>query len=319
MENNPLVTINILSFNRKDELRNTLSKVYEQDYKNIEVIVVDNASSDGSLEMVENEFPGVILIKLEKNIGIAGWNEGFKVAQGEYVLVLDDDSYPDKETIWEGISFMNEQAGCGILGFEISNLKNEYLETEDLDLDDPITFIGCGAIIKKEILIKTKGFSELLFLYEHEVEFSMRVQNLGYKIRLLKKSKIFHSVSEINRKFKVQNSTDIRRQYFVIRNILIIIFLHFPLNKCIFRIIRIILGRLYFAFLDDYFLTAAKAIFDFLAKTPKFYFHREILSAETQKKYKYGGFAGGFFFGKNDVKRLKDQKLIPTKFRVSDL
>ncbi len=48
MENNPLVTVNILSYNRRDELRNTLNKVFEQDYKNIEVIVVDNSSSDGS-------------------------------------------------------------------------------------------------------------------------------------------------------------------------------------------------------------------------------------------------------------------------------
>ena len=89
MNEQPLVTVNILSFNRKDELRNTLTKVYEQDYKNIEVIVVDNASSDGSPEMVKNEFPKVQLIQLEKNIGIAGWNEGFEIAKGEYVLVLD--------------------------------------------------------------------------------------------------------------------------------------------------------------------------------------------------------------------------------------
>ena len=93
----PLVTVNILSYNRKDELRNTLTKVYEQDYKNIEVIVVDNASNDGSSEMVIKEFPNAQLIQLEKNIGIAGWNEGFKVAKGEYILVLDDDSYPPQE------------------------------------------------------------------------------------------------------------------------------------------------------------------------------------------------------------------------------
>ena len=55
MNQNTLVTVNILSFNRKDELRNTLTKVYEQDYKNIEVIVVDNASSDGSSAMVKKE------------------------------------------------------------------------------------------------------------------------------------------------------------------------------------------------------------------------------------------------------------------------
>lgn len=56
MNEEPLVTVNILSFNRKDELRNTLTKVYDQDYKNIEIIVVDNASGDGSSEMVKKNF-----------------------------------------------------------------------------------------------------------------------------------------------------------------------------------------------------------------------------------------------------------------------
>ena len=90
MENNPLVTVNILSFNRRDYLKITLEKVFEQSYKNIEVFVVDNASTDGTIEMVKKEFPQVRLIQLKKNIGIAGWNEGFKNAKGEFVLVLDD-------------------------------------------------------------------------------------------------------------------------------------------------------------------------------------------------------------------------------------
>ncbi|HSL90776.1 MAG TPA: glycosyltransferase [Ignavibacteriaceae bacterium] len=71
MNENPLVSVNILSYNRKDELRNTLQKVFEQDYKNIEVIVVDNASNDGSDDMVKQEYPDAQLIQLKKNIGIA--------------------------------------------------------------------------------------------------------------------------------------------------------------------------------------------------------------------------------------------------------
>jgi len=108
MNNQPLVTVNILSYNRKDELRNTLTKVFAQDYKNIEVIVVDNASSDGSSEMVKNEFPSVQLIQMEKNIGIAGWNEGFKIAKGDYVLVLDDDSYPEEQSIQKNSKYFKQ-------------------------------------------------------------------------------------------------------------------------------------------------------------------------------------------------------------------
>ena len=124
MNYQPLVTVNILSFNRIDELRNTLTKVYEQDYKNIEVIVVDNASSDGSSEMVNNEFPSVQLIQMEKNIGIAGWNEGFKVAKGGYVLVLDDDAYPDKNSIILSLQEFQNDIEINFIKFYFINIKS---------------------------------------------------------------------------------------------------------------------------------------------------------------------------------------------------
>ena len=109
MNHRLFVTVNILSHNRKNELRHTLTKIYEQDYKNIEIIVVDNASSDGTPIMVETEFPEVKLIKLYKNIGIAGWNKGFEVASGEYILVLDDDSYPGSDTINKALNCIRSE------------------------------------------------------------------------------------------------------------------------------------------------------------------------------------------------------------------
>ena len=92
MSENPLVTINILSFNRKDELRNTLAKVYEQGYKNIEVIVVDNASNDGSPEMVTREFPDVqqrstISLLSSPNVPPIGEKSGHHIVHLEWQLV----------------------------------------------------------------------------------------------------------------------------------------------------------------------------------------------------------------------------------------
>ena len=153
MSDNPLVTVNILSFNRKDELRNTLTKVYEQDYKNIEVIVVDNASSDGSSEMVKSEFPEVQLIQMTKNIGIAGWNEGFKVAKGEYVLVLDDDAYPAKNAITLSLDEFesDDTLACITLNLIDVNTKDFYcgnwLPKDKKNRMVWPVFIGCGFIV----------------------------------------------------------------------------------------------------------------------------------------------------------------------------
>jgi len=117
-EQNPLVTVNILSWNRKEDLRESLIELKKTTYPNIELIVVDNASTDGSPEMVEREFPYVKLIKMPKNIGIAGWNIGFEKANGKYIMVLDDDSYPAPDAIELMVEeFEKADEDVGIIAF----------------------------------------------------------------------------------------------------------------------------------------------------------------------------------------------------------
>ena len=92
----PTVTIVFLVFNRREELRASLREMLERsEYpsERVEVIVVDNASEDGSGEMVRREFPQVRLIERDENIGVSAWNDGFAQARGEFVLALDDDCY----------------------------------------------------------------------------------------------------------------------------------------------------------------------------------------------------------------------------------
>ncbi|MFC2135594.1 glycosyltransferase family 2 protein [Bacteroidota bacterium] len=197
VNDNPLVTVNILSFNRKEELRNTLTKVYEQDYKNIEVIVVDNASEDGSPEMVENDFPDVKLIRLEKNIGIAGWNRGFEIAKGEYILVLDDDSYPVKNTISHGIKYFDYEK-IGIIALSIYNNYLQLYETENYD-EYPLGFIGCGALIKRKVFDDVGYYDENIFLYHNELDFSLRTLDRDWLLFIANDAKVIHNYSSESR------------------------------------------------------------------------------------------------------------------------
>lgn len=191
MNNQPLVTVNILSYNRKDELRNTLTKVFAQDYKNIEVIVVDNASSDGSSEMVKNEFPSVQLIQMKKNIGIAGWNEGFKIAKGDYVLVLDDDSYPEEQSIQKTANILNNNGSVGLVAFNVIDRSRNISETKDFTA--PIKdFIGCGALIRKSCIDMIGGFDNRFFIYAHETDYSIRLLNAGYLIDYCDEAIAYH-------------------------------------------------------------------------------------------------------------------------------
>ena len=114
----PELSIIVVSYNTKDVLRKALTKVYSQDqYEDYEVIVVDNASHDGSADMVEQEFPNARTIRSPVNGGFAaGNNLGLKYASGEFVLLLNSDAYVFNESLRRSVDFMNSNPEVGIMG-----------------------------------------------------------------------------------------------------------------------------------------------------------------------------------------------------------
>jgi len=86
----PRVSVVFLAYNRRDALRESLQRMrVDSGYpaERLELIVVDNASSDDTAAMVEREHPSATLVRNERNVGAPGWNEGFRIANGDYVLV----------------------------------------------------------------------------------------------------------------------------------------------------------------------------------------------------------------------------------------
>src|SRR4051812_40281666 len=98
----------ILNYNRKKELLTTISKIKEVigHDPQFEIIAVDNNSADGTAAAVKEQFPDVVLIPRAVNNGIAGWNDGFEKARGEYMIVLDDDSHIESG-LGEAISYLD--------------------------------------------------------------------------------------------------------------------------------------------------------------------------------------------------------------------
>jgi len=210
---NPLVTVNILSYNRKDELRITLTKVFEQDYKNIEVIVVDNASSDGTQEMVKTEFPEVKFIELKENIGIAAFDFAMEQARGKYYLILDDDSFPEKTALTYGIAFLESKPEYSIVAFKIFNKRNNEIETRYFKSENPYLFHGCGSLWRKEVYKKLGGYDSDFFLYYNELDLTIRCYNNSMKIRYLSKKIVYHQNTEIDRSKKRENYHQHSRKY----------------------------------------------------------------------------------------------------------
>ncbi len=289
MNESPLVTVNILSFNRKDELRITLTKVFEQDYKNIEVIVVDNASNDGSSEMVKAEFPLVKVIPLKKNIGIAGWNEGFKIAKGEYVLVLDDDSYPGKETIEKGILTFNNNEDAGIIAFNIYNLRYEFSETE-LFPYNPYSFNGCGALIKKDVLSLVGYYSEFFFIYLNELDFTARCYDKGFKTIYNSEIIVYHNQSLKSRGDKNSNPfiSEYRFKHFF-SGMFFFLYQYFGLKYFLLYSFKWFLNRLIVCVRYNYYYSFFISVTKIIKTLPRLS-RKKLLSYQVQEFYKFGNF-----------------------------
>jgi len=293
---NPLVTINILSFNRKDELSHTLTKVFEQDYKNIEVIIVDNASSDGTQQMVKTEFPDVNLIELKENIGIVGWNKGFEVAKGEYVFVLDDDSYPENGTIQAGVNLITKDNKISVIGFTIYNSyfqkieNDEYYQCSSKMVSEVTGFIGCGAIIRKTHFLELGGFDSKIFLYYNELEFSIRSRNTGYKVLFDPNHKVNHTYSLSQRNEKIDKNIFIGKRRFehTFRSYFIYLYKNFNLSYFLKYSLKLVLSRFYISLRLGFFPSFLSSFLFIVCLSFSSNIKREPVSVSIQKQYNFG-------------------------------
>jgi len=105
------VSVVVVNWNSRDLLRDCLRSAYENSGRmSIEVLVVDNASTDGSSEMVAKEFPQVRLIRNEENLGFSkANNQAIKVSHGRYVLLLNNDAYLLPGSLEKMVRFMDSR------------------------------------------------------------------------------------------------------------------------------------------------------------------------------------------------------------------
>lgn len=116
------LSVIIVNWNTKEELRACLRSIHEGDGVRVEIIVVDNASEDSSVEMLKNEFPGVRVIENEANYGFArAANIGIRASSGRYVLLLNPDTEVQPLAFPALVRFGDENPGIGIVGPKILN------------------------------------------------------------------------------------------------------------------------------------------------------------------------------------------------------
>ena len=191
----------IVNYNRKDELLITIQKTKDliSTYKDTyEIVIVDNGSTDGSAEAVAAAHPDVNLIAQKVNTGAPAWNAGFAAAQGDYFIIMDDDSHI-QSGLDEALHYMEARPQIGVLALNVLTgpyTSKDWNMQEDRNI---VGFIGCGAILRRETYNKIGGYPDWIFLYVNEWDVGMRCLAAGYTVQFFENCKVIHRTSALHR------------------------------------------------------------------------------------------------------------------------
>jgi len=223
------LTVIILSFNTKDLLKDCLISIFDKKWKHkIKVMVVDNNSSDESVNMVRKNFPQVNIIESDDNLGFAGGNNlGLRKVKSRYALLLNSDTEVKEGALDNLIDFM-ETSDYGIASCKLIDGEGKFQSnagelpsflpmffwlsgTDDIlgkispinsyqerkigyyNKDREVGWVSGTAMIIKDIVLKKIGFlDENIFMYGEDVEYCLRANKAGIKIGYTNQAEIIH-------------------------------------------------------------------------------------------------------------------------------
>jgi hypothetical protein len=233
------LSICIVNWNVKELLKACLQSIFKNTKDiSFEVIVVDNNSSDNSVQMIKESFPQVKLIESKTNAGFTmANNQAIKIAQGRYIMLLNPDTEVIDNALNKMVRFMESRRDCGALGckllntdgslqrscrtfpslevmfysaffldslFPKSRIFGKYFMTwwdfSDIrEVDQPM---GSALMIKKEALDKVGLFDENIFIWFDEVDLCYRIKKSGWKIYFTPDVQIKHHLSQSFKQWK---------------------------------------------------------------------------------------------------------------------
>ncbi|HJW89050.1 MAG TPA: glycosyltransferase family 2 protein [Anaerolineales bacterium] len=220
------LSIIVVSWNTRELLEECLSSISNHlRSAEYEVIVVDNASTDGSVQMVKKLFPQVGLIENPVNLGFAvANNQALKIAAGRFLLLLNSDAMLISDSVSEALDFMNRHPAAGACGVRLINpdgtyqgshadfptLRSEFLNATSLgtrfvrpyypshppgceaELCEADWVTGAFILLRREVYEQVGGMDESFWMYSEETDWCYRVKQAGWKIYYLPRIEVLH-------------------------------------------------------------------------------------------------------------------------------
>ena len=239
------LSVVILSWNVRDLLRQCLESILNSQSSSAdeageatpagllttEIIVVDNASTDGSVDMVRAEFPGVRVIVNAVNRGYAGGNnDGIAAAAGRHVMILNPDTLVLGNALSVMVAYADAHPGAGALGPQLLNpdgsvqssrrrfptlvtalfestwlqslaprgvLNHYYLLDRADDATQEVDWLtGACLLVRRQVIQQVGGLDERFFMYSEELDWCRRIRQAGWQIVYLPSARVVHYVAK---------------------------------------------------------------------------------------------------------------------------
>jgi GT2 family glycosyltransferase len=216
----PIVSVVIVNWNGRHLLAECLDSLAAQHAEDVEIVLVDNGSQDGSAEFVGQRYPGVRLVCLQENRGFAGGNNaGMAVARGRYIALLNNDTKADPSWLANLIDAAEASPhrvgmwACKILSYDKPDLIDNVglllypdglgrghgrLEGDRGQFDLPggaLAPSGCAGLYRKEMLEEIGLFDAEFFAYADDVDIGLRARLAGWECRYVPSAKVYHRYS----------------------------------------------------------------------------------------------------------------------------
>lgn len=211
-----LVSIVVVNYNGRDLLKLVLDSVNKIKYKNLEIIVVDNNSNDGSIDFIKKNYPKVKIVKNNENLGYSGINSAMLYCKGKYILFLNNDIEIDKNCVRELLNVIEKDEKIGMVAPRLVNYYNKKFKSGGTWVSrafynghihgdgtvKEIPYLGVGLIRKK--LVDKFGylFDKDYFIYAEDLDLGLRLRLLGYNVVFVPEAVLYHMHAVTTKKSK---------------------------------------------------------------------------------------------------------------------
>jgi len=261
------ISVLVVNYNGGDLLAQTLESLLRQTRAADEIIVVDNGSTDGSIDVLESRFPSVRLIRSPENVGFTGGNNlALGHSSGDLIALINSDAVADERWLESLAQTLEAEPGAAVAegkilfpttppridqaGGEFNDLGNYwgrgYGEVDRGQYDAPADVAGvtgCAMMLRRSALGGEPLFDDAIFMYGEELDLTIRLRSRGYRIVYTPRAVVIHrGMHSLQRS---QSNPRLFQQFHANRNRLKIIFSYYPLRTLFAKLPLITLGIAY--------------------------------------------------------------------------